>query len=107
MTTWRTSNRSDEPCGEAVVWIDHDRAVIVEQGADGRERVELLNRLAVESEAVFGARAVDQILDRGRVAVSGPASARTDFERTYVAVTHRPDRLIDVEPTILSAKSAA
>ncbi len=29
----------------------------------------------------------------------GPADVRTDFEQTYVAITHRPDRLFDLETT--------
>jgi hypothetical protein len=35
---------------------------------------------------------------------------RTEFERTYVAITHRPDRLTDVEidkPGILDAHATA
>jgi hypothetical protein len=32
------------------------------------------------------------------VTVAGPAFARTSFERALVAVTHRPDRIVDVEP---------
>jgi len=31
--------------------------------------------------------------------VSGPADVRTRFDRAYVAVTHRPDRLVDIEPS--------
>lgn len=89
----------DQPEGhEAVVWIDHDQAMIVEQGADGSQSVELLDRAPAESEAAFDARTVDEVVDDDRVVVSGPAFARTDFERAYVAMTHRPDRLVDVEP---------
>jgi hypothetical protein len=80
------------------VWIDHDQAVIVGQEPDGRESVELLDRAPEESEAAFDARTVNEVVDEDRVVVSGPAYARTDFERAYVAVTHRPDRLVDVEP---------
>jgi hypothetical protein len=83
---------------EAVVWIDHDQALIVEQASDGGQSVELLDRRPAESEAAFEARTVDEVVDDDRVVVSGPAFARTDFERAYVAVTHRPDRLVDVEP---------
>ena len=79
------------------MWIDRDQAVIVGQAPDGRESVELLDRASAESQAAFEARAVHEVVDDDRVVVSGPASARTDFERRYVAVTHRPDRLVDVE----------
>jgi hypothetical protein len=97
MTTRRLT--ADKPPGhEAVVWIDHDQAVIVEQGPDGRDSVELLDRVTGESEAAFEARSVHEVVDDDQVVVSGPVSARTDFERAYVAVTHRPDRLVDLEP---------
>jgi hypothetical protein len=86
------------PAHKVVVWIDHDQAFLVGQGPDGRENVELVNRAANESEADFEARTVGEVVDDERVVVSGPAYARTDFERAYVAVTHRPDRLVDVEP---------
>jgi hypothetical protein len=89
----------------ALVWIDHDQAVIVEQGPSGRNEVELLNRLAAETEAMFDVRAVESVVDRDRVVVSGPAHARTDFERAYVAMTHRPDRLVDVEPNPTATRS--
>jgi xanthine/CO dehydrogenase XdhC/CoxF family maturation factor len=84
---------------EAVVWIDRERAVIVEQGPDGPETVEVLDRLPAESEARFDARAVDEVIDEARVVVSGPAEVRTQFDRAYVALTHRPDRLVDIEPS--------
>jgi hypothetical protein len=42
---------------------------------------------------------VHEVVDEDRLIVSGPTNARTDFERAYVAMTHRPDRLVDVEPT--------
>lgn len=84
---------------KAVVWIDHERAVVVAETPDGHESVALLDRLPAESEAMFDTRTVEEIADQDRVVVSGPAHARTGFERAYVAETHRPDRLVDVEPT--------
>lgn len=93
------------PSHKVVVWIDHDQAFIVGQGADGRETVELVDRAPGESEADFENRTVGEVVDDEQVVVSGPAYARTAFERAYVAVTHRPDRLVDVEPdTIPTSK---
>jgi hypothetical protein len=86
------------PAHKVVVWIDHDQAFIVGQGPDGRETVGLVDRAQGESEADFEARTVGEVVDDEQVVVSGPAYARTGFERAYVAVTHRPDRLVDVEP---------
>jgi hypothetical protein len=97
MTTQKTP-ATPEPT-EALVYIDHAQAVIVEHEADGHDVVEVLNRTAAETEKAFGGRAVDEVADQDRVVVSGPAYARTEFERSYVAVTHRPDRIVDVEPS--------
>ena len=97
MTT-RTLTADRRPSHKVVVWIDHDQAFIVGQGPDGREKVELVDRAPGESEADFEARTVGEVVDDEQVVVSGPAYARTGFERAYVAVTHRPDRLVDVEP---------
>jgi hypothetical protein len=105
MTTRRLT-ADKRPGHEAVVWIDHDQAVIVEQGAGGAEGVELLGREPTESEAAFEARTVDEVVDQDRLVVSGPAFARTEFERAYVALTHRPDRLVDVEPTTPASRKA-
>jgi hypothetical protein len=88
----------ERPSHKVVVWIDHNQAFIVGQGDDGRDSVELVDRAPGETEADFEARTVGEVVDDERVAVSGPAYARTDFERAYVAMTHRPDRLVDIEP---------
>jgi hypothetical protein len=97
MTTRRLT-AEPRPAHKVVVWIDHDQAFIVGQEPDGHERVELVDREPGETEAAFEARTVDEVVDDDRVVVSGPAYARTDFERAYVAMTHRPDRLVDLEP---------
>lgn len=83
---------------EAVLWIDHHRAVVVGHGPGGHEHVALVDREIDESEWAFGARTVGEVIDLERVLVCGPVDARTGFERAYVAVTHRPERLVDVEP---------
>ena len=90
-------DRAKATC-EVAVWIDHDQAVIVDQGSDGQRSEEHLDRAPAESEATFDVRAIDEVIDRERVVVSGPSAARLEFERAYVAVTHRPDRLTDIEP---------
>jgi hypothetical protein len=92
-TTRRARGRS-----EATVWIDHDQAVIVDRESNQTETVDILSRGMHESEASFERRAVGELSGEDRVVVTGPAYARTQFERAYVALTHRPDRLVDVEP---------
>ena len=106
MTERRTRARSKPATREAVVWIDHDQAVILGQGSDGSESVELLGRESAQTRASFEADAVREVGDEDRIVVTGPAFARTEFERAYVALTHRPDRLIDVEPTTPSPRKA-
>ncbi len=95
MTELRPRSRDHEGLREAAVWIDHDQAVIVEHGLDDQDTVEHVDRFPAESEPTFEARAIHEIIDRDRVVVSGPDHARLGFERAYVAMTHRPDRLVD------------
>lgn len=87
---------------EAAVWIDHDEAVIVEHGTgpDDEKSVEVLVRGPAEDETLFEVRTIDEVLDEPRVVVSGPSDARLEFERAYVALTHRPDRLVDRDPSV-------
>jgi hypothetical protein len=85
--------------GGAVVYIGHREAVIVSRDEAGTESVEVLERAPHETEAGFDIRAVEEVEDEDRVVVSGPTFARTQFERAYVAMTRRPDRLVEVEPT--------
>jgi len=98
MTDQQTEIQEVTASREAVVWIDHTRAIIVEHENSGHS-VQVVDRLLAEPEERFEARAINEVLDRDRVIVSGPAYARTGFERAYVALTHRPDRLVDVQPT--------
>jgi hypothetical protein len=103
----RTPTAGPRPTHKTVVWIDHDQALIIGQDPDGRETVELIDRAPGETEAAFESRTVDEVVDDDEVVVSGPAHARTEFERAYVAMTHRPDRLVDVEPTRPVGRRAA
>jgi hypothetical protein len=84
---------------DASVWIDHDQAIIREGGVDDQDVIEHLERSPAESEPAFDLRTIHEIIDRDRVAVSGPAFARIGFERAYVSMTHRPDRLVAAEST--------
>jgi hypothetical protein len=86
------------PGSEATIWIDHHQAVIVDRDEDRPETVEILTRGTYESEASFERRVAGEISGDDRVVVTGPAYARTQFERAYVALTHRPDRIVDVAP---------
>jgi len=106
MTTQTTLPPATPQTNVALVWIDNEHAVIVSGEADGKDTVACLEREQDETVNQFEARTVDQVVDDERVVVSGPASARTSFERVYVAVTHRPDRLVEIEPVILGRRLA-
>jgi len=84
---------------EAVVWIDHDQALVVASESDGPATADVLEREPTETETAFEERALEDVLEADRVLVSGPENVRTSFERAYVAITHRPDRLVDVGST--------
>lgn len=88
----------DESRRQAFVWIDHDRAVIDVYGPGPRSVVRV-DRLPAECRERFESRTIAAIAEHDRIIVSGPAFARTEFERAYVALTLRPDRLVDLEAT--------
>jgi hypothetical protein len=99
MTVRPTEPTPAQAESEAMIWIDHDQALVVASDSDGPATAEVLERQATESESAFEERALGDVLEADRVLVSGPVGVRTSFERAYVAITHRPDRLVDVEST--------
>jgi hypothetical protein len=102
MTTRTMLPQATQITNVALVWIDREHAVILTGGADGTNAVACLDRDSDEGLEPFETRTIEHVVDDDQVLVSGPAFARTSFERRYVAVTHRPDRLVDIEPTILA-----
>ena len=50
------------------------------------------------AESSYLETVIHVIGDRRRVMILGPDAARLALERAYVAIFHRPDRLVDVEP---------
>jgi hypothetical protein len=89
---------------ETILWIDHEQAVIVGRDATGRDTIETLERESAESEARFEVRIVDELIDDRSLVVTGPEDVRADFDRAYVALTHRPDHLMDVDPSVPAAR---
>lgn len=81
----------------AVVWINERTASIALMDEDGRPSTCDIDR-GLEPELSFLAIVVRAIGDRERVVVLGPNEMRLALEREYVAIHHRPDRLVDVEP---------
>jgi len=83
------------PC--AVAWIDDGHAKVVLMGPDGRISTRLVER-GTHTEAAYLAEIVRAMGERERVVILGPGPTRLALEREYVAIHHRPDRLVDVEP---------
>ncbi len=81
----------------AITWIDRDRALVARRAEDGVVDVSDIRRDPAEP-ASFLAHVAHEIGDRDRVVIVGPGSLRTELEREYVTIYHRPDRLVDVEP---------
>jgi hypothetical protein len=98
MTSRRTAE-AGKGDRDALIWIDHRQALIMGREDYDRRRVQVLERGPMETETGFECRVVDEVVDDQRVTVTGPVDARTQFERAYVGMTRRPDRLVDVERT--------
>ena len=78
----------------AVVWLDQ-RHALVARARDGHSIVSEVERES-DPASEFLLRVIHEAADCDRVVVMGPDAARIDFEREYVALYRRPDRLIDV-----------
>jgi hypothetical protein len=91
-----THHMADHSKG-ALVWIDDRQARVTTEATDGRAVVEWLDRDPAETASRFGARVVHSVRGLDPVAVSGPSIARIAFERVFVALTHRPELLVDLD----------
>lgn len=78
----------------AVIWLDRSHALVARAHAGHASVIEVDRDL--EPESVYLHRIVHEAADCDRLVVMGPDSARIAFEREYVALYRRPDRLIDV-----------
>jgi hypothetical protein len=86
----------------AVVWLDR-RHAFVARARDGHSIVTEVER-DFDPEAQFLLRVIHEAADCDRVVIMGPDAARIDFEREYVSLYHRPDRLIDVGTSMQPAR---
>jgi hypothetical protein len=78
----------------AVVWLDRSRAMVARTRA-GRPEVTDVDRQR-DPEASYLFRVIHEAADCDRVVIMGPDASRIAFEREYVALYQRPDRLIDI-----------
>jgi hypothetical protein len=78
----------------AVIWLDRSHALVARACA-GRAAITDVER-DQGSESQYLHRILREAAGCDRLVVMGPDAARIAFEREYVAMYRRPDRLIDV-----------
>ncbi len=99
MTTMTTMDPTvSQSTPSAVVWIDATSAIVACVEGDGDTSTCDIARGSLH-ESRYLEQVIRAIGDRQRVMILGPDTARLALEREYVAVFHRPERLVDVEPT--------
>lgn len=88
------------PASAATAWIDLRHALVGRTLPGGEiEVVELARPPRLEEPLEqWIAVVADAIGDRERVLILGSGPMRLALEREYVAIFHRPERIIDVEP---------
>jgi hypothetical protein len=77
----------------ALVWLDRRHALVARTYDQGTLVTEIDRDLDAESE--FLLRVAREAAECDRLVVMGPDASRLAFEREYVALYQRPDRLID------------
>lgn len=82
----------------AVVWLDRTHALVA-RARDGQSVVTEVER-DFDPETRFLLRVAHEAAGCDRVMIMGADAARIAFEREYVALYRRPDRLIDLGPSL-------
>jgi hypothetical protein len=82
---------------ESIVWVDREGGMIVDPAIE-EPTVVVIDRARDETDVALAARLAQQVEERDHVYVAGPEPERIGFEREFVALTHHPERLVDVEP---------
>lgn len=84
------------PMGGAVVLLAATEAVIARTRADGHDEIVRVRRRTRKAGAPpFFVRILHELGDRAPIVILGTTTERTAFEREFVAVSHRPDRILD------------
>jgi hypothetical protein len=82
--------------GGAVVLLAATEAVVARTRPDGRDEIIRVPRRSSRTGAApFFVRIIHELGDRAPVVIMGSAPDRTAFEREFVMVSHRPDRLFE------------
>jgi hypothetical protein len=97
----KTTRPDAGPSGAAVVWMGPDGAMVARRDAAGT--VAIIDvpgpSCRVDRPGRYLVDVVDEVGDAARVVVMGSDALRLDLEREYVAIGHRPDRIVDVAPS--------
>ena len=96
MATTRVTRPADH--SERIVWVDPDGGLIVDPTMPESTAVEI-DRVPGESDAALSARLARAVETSRHVYVCGADADRIDFEREFVSLTKRPERLVDVAPS--------
>lgn len=82
---------------DVITWIDRHRAIVARRTPRGAIEVNEFDLPSDEPAQQIALASVAHALAEGdRVAVMGAEPVRTRLEREYVAISHRPDRLVDM-----------
>jgi hypothetical protein len=81
--------------GGAVVLLAATEAVIARTRPDGRDEIVRVPRRGGRNAPAFFLRVLHELGDRAPVVILGAGPDRTAFEREFVMVSHRPDRLLE------------
>jgi hypothetical protein len=93
MTMSQAPVRHHLPAG--AVFIDHWHAIVARSAGSCATVTDLTRDLETEPE--FLLRVARETADCDRIVVMGPNDERLAFEREYVSLYRRPDRLVDDE----------
>ena len=82
--------------GGAVVLLAATEAVVARTRPDGRDEITRVPRRSRRAGAPsFFVRILHELGDRAPVVILGASPERTAFEREFVMISHRPDRLVE------------
>jgi len=89
-----TTHETTGSTPSAVVWID-ERHAIVARTEGGPDRISMAEiERGSEPEVQYLAHVVHEIGDQQRVMIVGASTVKLALEREFVALSHRPDRLV-------------
>ncbi|HET9851593.1 MAG TPA: hypothetical protein VFP56_03690, partial [Candidatus Limnocylindrales bacterium] len=83
---------------DSVVWIDERHAILAQLNPAGEISTVEIRRLQ-QPEGRYLGHVVHAIAGHEHVMVVGPQPMRLALERRFVAVGHRPDRLVAAQPS--------